>query len=84
MTDFLDAFDDDEEDGDTVLGGVIADDSAEAICPYCGEWVEIALDPTGGSDQRYVEDCPVCCRPWWVRVGYVSGEATVDLDTEDT
>jgi Cysteine-rich CPXCG len=80
MTDYLDAFDDD----DALLGDVIADDSAEALCPYCGELVEIVLDPTGGADQRYVEDCPVCCRPWWVRVAYVGGEATVELETEDT
>ena len=21
------------------------------------------LDPSGGAEQEYVEDCPVCCRP---------------------
>ncbi len=31
-------------------------------CPYCGEPVETVLDLSGG-DQRYVEDCQVCCRP---------------------
>ncbi|EWC39258.1 CPXCG motif-containing cysteine-rich protein [Stutzerimonas stutzeri] len=31
-------------------------------CPYCGEPVEAALDLSGG-DQRYIEDCAVCCRP---------------------
>jgi hypothetical protein len=31
-------------------------------CPYCGESVEIVLD-LSMSDQQFVEDCPVCCRP---------------------
>jgi hypothetical protein len=32
-------------------------------CGYCGEISSITVDPTGGSEQSYVEDCPVCCRP---------------------
>ncbi|MCA9625519.1 MAG: CPXCG motif-containing cysteine-rich protein [Myxococcales bacterium] len=39
---------------------------SRAQCPYCGEVVEVWVDPGGASDQRYVEDCPVCCRPWEV------------------
>ncbi len=38
----------------------------EIQCPYCGEWVTIFVDPGGGASQSYVEDCPVCCRPWVV------------------
>jgi len=41
---------------------------AEVTCPYCGERVTIALDPTEGSSQAYVEDCQVCCQPWQVHV----------------
>jgi hypothetical protein len=37
-------------------------------CPCCGEDVELAIDEGGGSHQCYVEDCPVCCRPWQVTV----------------
>lgn len=31
-------------------------------CPYCGEQISVLVD---GSlpEQRYVEDCQVCCRP---------------------
>jgi len=36
----------------------------EVQCPYCGEWATIFVDPSGGEEQSYVEDCPVCCRPW--------------------
>jgi hypothetical protein len=45
-----------------------ADDGAIVQCPYCGEAVEIAVDASGGSTQRYVEDCQVCCQPWQVIV----------------
>jgi len=40
-------------------------------CPYCGEQVEIYLEP----DVRgtLVQDCEVCCNPWRVRV-YGTGE----------
>lgn len=31
-------------------------------CPYCGERVTALLDLSAG-DQRYIEDCSVCCRP---------------------
>lgn len=31
-------------------------------CPWCGENFDTAVDPSGG-DQRYVEDCQVCCQP---------------------
>ena len=31
-------------------------------CPYCGETIEVLLDPTD-VDLQYIEDCQVCCRP---------------------
>jgi len=32
-------------------------------CPVCFEPNFVAVDPSGGRRQRFVEDCPVCCRP---------------------
>ncbi len=32
------------------------------ICGSCGEQIVVPLDPSGGEEQEYVEDCPVCCR----------------------
>ncbi|HSG69156.1 MAG TPA: CPXCG motif-containing cysteine-rich protein [Planctomycetaceae bacterium] len=32
------------------------------ICDACGEEIVIPLDLTQGSNQEYIEDCPVCCR----------------------
>ena len=43
-------------------------DSAPVTCPYCGEASVIGIDAGGGAEQDYVEDCPVCCRPWLVHV----------------
>lgn len=31
-------------------------------CPYCGEWITILVD-CSVPEQRYIEDCQVCCRP---------------------
>jgi hypothetical protein len=38
-------------------------DEGSYICPTCGEQIVIPLDPTAGTEQEYVEDCPVCCNP---------------------
>jgi hypothetical protein len=56
----------------------------ESSCPYCGEPVELAVDESGGRHQVYVEDCPVCCRPWQV-VATRSGDGAweVALHTAD-
>jgi hypothetical protein len=42
------------------------DDQQLVTCPYCGEQVEIYIEPdVRGS---FVQDCEVCCNPWRVRV----------------
>lgn len=43
-------------------------DSIRIRCPYCGEPAELDIEADGGSPQAYVQDCPVCCRPWQVEV----------------
>ena len=45
-------------------------DSGRYTCPTCGEEIVIPLDPTQGSDQSYVEDCPVCCHPNLIHVEF--------------
>jgi len=42
------------------------EDNLHLQCPYCGESVQLQIDTGGGPRQSYVEDCPVCCRPWQV------------------
>jgi len=57
---------------------------ARVFCPYCGSDVEIVLDTGGGVEQRYVEDCEVCCRPWQVTVRWdAEGLAHVEARTEE-
>lgn len=54
------------------------------VCPYCGEAVELDADQSGGSRQSFVEDCPVCCRPWQVVVARDrDGSWNVTLRTAD-
>ncbi|MEX2672646.1 MAG: CPXCG motif-containing cysteine-rich protein [Phycisphaeraceae bacterium] len=36
-------------------------DDASYICDSCGEEIIIPVDPSAGTHQEYVEDCPVCC-----------------------
>ena len=48
------------------------------ICPSCGEEIVVDVDLSAGASQRYVEDCPVCCRPNIVHVEVdEDGEARV-------
>ena len=38
-------------------------DEGSYVCPTCGESIVIPLDRSAGEEQRYVEDCPICCNP---------------------
>ena len=51
-------------------------------CPYCGEDVEIYLEPeVRGS---LVQDCEVCCNPWQLRIAAdEDGERYVDISRAD-
>jgi hypothetical protein len=56
----------------------------DVSCPSCGEPVTLWVDTDGGSRQRYVEDCSVCCRPMQVLVGLdEDGDAIVQVVTLD-
>jgi hypothetical protein len=37
-------------------------ESVALTCPYCGEEIEVVVD-CSVTEQQYVEDCSVCCRP---------------------
>jgi len=43
-------------------------------CPYCGEQIDVLLDPSI-VHQNYIEDCQVCCRP-------IVFDVTVNLDDD--
>ena len=53
-------------------------------CPSCGEHIALDVDTTGGAEQSYFEDCPVCCRPWMVHVRWdEDGAVQAWLDAAD-
>ena len=82
--------DEDEDDVDSYDGGDDQDTDdigdfdteAEVVCPWCGEGITLTLDPGGGAEQEYVEDCEVCCRPWRVRVHF-DDEGRADVSVEE-
>ena len=47
-------------------------DAEQVLCPYCGQFIEVVLDPSAGA-QEYVEDCPRIFRqknpPWAIAKG---------------
>ncbi|NOT25933.1 MAG: CPXCG motif-containing cysteine-rich protein [Acidobacteria bacterium] len=57
------------------------EDQFLVTCPYCGEEVEIYVEP----DVRgtFVQDCEVCCNPWRVRVVREGGERSVEVGRAD-
>lgn len=36
------------------------------VCPFCGESISMLLD-VSATQQQYIEDCEVCCRPIEIR-----------------
>ena len=44
------------------------EDEVSYVCDACGEVIVAPVDPSAGSRQEYVEDCPVCCRPNVIRL----------------
>lgn len=73
-----------DPDDEFPLGERTADTEASVVCPYCGESVEVTIDPSSGVSQEYVEDCEVCCQPWRVEVTYDTyGIAEVRVSTLD-
>lgn len=67
----------DNESYDRPDTGTFMTSEADVTCPCCGEVVSIALDPGGGAEQEYIQDCDVCCRPWQVQVSYGRGGVQV-------
>lgn len=44
----------------------MVEDRFLVTCPYCGEVVEIYVEPD--VEGVLVQDCEVCCNPWQLRV----------------
>ena len=57
------------------------EDSVAVMCPYCGEEVEIYLEPE--IKGIFVQDCEVCCNPWRVRVTGSGEDRSVEIARGD-
>ena len=57
--------------------------TADIACPYCGETITLVVDDSAG-DQRYIEDCHVCCRPITVLLALDADDVVqVQVRTQD-
>ena len=50
-------------------------------CPYCWEEISMLLD-CSVSQQKYVEDCEICCNPIEIEVRFESNELVAFQATE--
>ena len=58
-------------------------DEASYICDSCGEEIVVPIDRSAGSEQAYVEDCPVCCCPNVIRIEMdEAGEVRIWVERE--
>lgn len=57
------------------------DDQFTLTGPYCGEEVEIYIEPDVGG--TLVHDCEVCCRPLEIRAVWEGGERWLDVRRSD-
>jgi hypothetical protein len=57
------------------------DDPVVVVCPYCGENVEIYVEPdvTG----TFIQDCEVCCNPWRVRMSGRGEDRAIEVARAD-
>jgi hypothetical protein len=51
-------------------------------CPYCGATIEVLVD-LSVSEQEYIEDCSVCCRPILLSVSVTDDEPLVTARGEN-
>ena len=56
-------------------------EEATVTCPYCGEPITLLIDCSAG-DQRYIEDCFVCCQPIAVSVETDPDGALLGVDAQ--
>jgi ribose 5-phosphate isomerase B len=52
-------------------------------CSVCGEEFAVPLDPSAGSSQEFVEECPVCCHAHVIRVGIDAEGHVTESDSEE-
>ena len=58
------------------------EDEASFVCAYCLQINTIAIAPTGGNHQEFIEDCQVCCRPNQLRVEIHADSDDIEVEAE--
>ena len=56
--------------------------SVSLYCPYCGEAIEVLVD-LSLTEQEYIEDCSVCCRPILLTISVTDDEPLVTARSEN-
>ena len=52
-------------------------------CAFCGQDNEVWVDPSGGRQQTFTEDCTVCCRPNLITLTIDDdGEVAIEVSQE--
>lgn len=69
---------DNHERGEVTGSDTLLMASYKDYCPYCGERIELLLDPSQVGE-TYIEDCEVCCRP--IRVTVSNDSAVLGPDS---
>ncbi|HEY3488313.1 MAG TPA: CPXCG motif-containing cysteine-rich protein [Gammaproteobacteria bacterium] len=66
------------------LGFMPITDSAEIVCPYCGEILSINIELTL-AQQTYTEDCQVCCKPiiFNIEIDYATEQVHIHAQQEN-
>ncbi len=44
------------------------------LCPHCGVALSARLDLSGGTNQKFIQDCETCCKPIEIIVSFENGE----------
>ena len=58
-------------------------ETINTTCPYCAEPIALVID-CSEDEQRYIEDCFVCCRPISLDISVdASGFPAVQVRRED-
>ncbi len=58
-------------------------DALVVACPHCGKSREVEMDFEPG-EQRFVEDCEVCCHPMEVVIHFDQHDGHVSAHVERT
>jgi Cysteine-rich CPXCG len=56
-------------------------DEFSVTCPYCGEQIEIYLEPD--VQGTLIQDCEVCCHPCRMRVSGSGDERQIEVTRSD-